>query len=322
MADGVVLLWAAIPPLIFLGYYYYRVPLAPPLSFLLLLFLVGAISGFVALGLEYVVDSVANGILDWRRIQRSLLGITLRQFGEIAPIEEGCKLLAVIIPYSCLQRQYQLSPSSIFLFTIAAALGFTAQENGIYLYFDTATVLDRSISTPVHAMFSAPWGYALGQYFLATAQLNHYKNAVVKAWIYSVIFHALVNVLSSAGRYSPPLGFLSYGLFPLLLWLFWRMEQLLRRVQGKRAINLISGYTAQHRYWQRGLVVFALILGGNAIFGLLLLARIISPLSLTQIFSGNILWFIISRVLVNLIFASLAWLIYLYLRIKASDRQL
>ncbi|QLE58256.1 PrsW family glutamic-type intramembrane protease [Nostoc sp. TCL26-01] len=321
MADAVVLLWAAIPPLIFLGYYYYRVPLAPPLLLLLLLFLVGAISGFAALGLEYIVDTIANGILAWRKIQRSLLGITLRQLLEIAPIEEGCKFFAVVIPYSFCRQRYQLPPSSIFLFTIASALGFTAQENGIYLYFDTATVLDRSISTPVHAMFAAPWGYALGQYFLATTQLRHYKNAVVKAWTNSVIFHALVNILSSAGRYAPPLGFLSYGLFPLLLWLFWQMEQLLRRVQGKRPINLISGYTPQHRYWQRGLVVFALILGGNAIFGWLLLARIISPLSLTQIFSGNILWFIISQVLVNLIFASFAWLIYLYLR-YAGDRHL
>jgi len=68
--------------------------------------------------------------------------------------------------------------------------------------------------------------------------------------------------------------FLSYGLFPFLLWMFWRMEGLLQRVQRKSPIILISGFTPIHRYWQMGLALFALILGGNAIFGFFLLARI------------------------------------------------
>ncbi|MBD2343951.1 PrsW family intramembrane metalloprotease [Anabaena subtropica] len=322
MTDLLLLLWAAIPPLIFLGYYYYRVPLAPPLSLLLWLFLVGAVSGFVALGLEYVFDTVANWVVNWQRMQRSLLGIALRQLIEIGPIEEGCKLLGVVVPNYYFQRRYRLPSSSVFLFTIAAALGFTAEENWIYLYHGTATVFDRSIGTPVHAMFSAPWGYALGRYLHAHERLNHYKNLFVRAGINSVIFHALVNVLSSAWRYSPPLRFLSYGLFPLFVWMFWRMEQLLRRVRGQRPLNLISGRTSQHRYWQRGLVLFALMLGGNAIFGIFLLARLLSPLSPSQIFSPDIFGFIVSRFLANFVFGILAWLIYLYLSYKDSDRYL
>lgn len=320
MDDLLIVLWAIFPPLIFLGYYYYRVPLAPPLSVLLWLFLAGAISGFFALGLEYVVDTVANWVVNWQRMQRSLFGIALRQLISIGPIEEGCKLLAVVTANAYFQRRYRLPPSSVFLFTIAVALGFTAEENWIYIYHGTATILDRSIGTPVHAMFSAPWGYALGRYLHATERLNHYKNLLVRAGINSVIFHALVNILSSAWRYRPPLRLLSYGLFPLFVWMFWRMEQLLRQVKGLRPINLISGNSRQHRYWQRGLLLFALMLGGNAIFGLFLLARLISPLSILQVFSPDFFWLIMSRVLINLSYGFLAWLIYLYLRRGASDR--
>lgn len=320
MDDFLIVLWATLPPLILLGYYYYRVPLAPPVSVLLWLFLAGAISGFLALGLEYVFDTVANWVVNWQRMQRSLFGIALRQLISIGPIEEGCKLLAVVTTNFYFQRRYRLPPSSVFLFTIAVALGFTAQENWIYTYHGTATILDRIIGTPVHAMFSTPWGYALGRYLHATERFNHYKSWFVRAGINSVIFHALVNTLSSAWRYSPPLRFLSYGLFPLFVWMFWRMEQLLRQVKGLRPINLISGNTPQHRYWQRGLVLFALMLGGNAIFGLFLLARLISPLSPLQVFSPDFFWLIMSRVLINLSYGILAWLVYLYLRRGASDR--
>lgn len=310
MTDFLLLLSAVIPPLLLLFYYYYRVLTAPSLLRLLLLFICGAISGFIALSLEIGFETVVN----WRQFNSSLPGIALRQLVEIGPIEEGCKLVTVLIPTYYLQRRYQLRPSTVFLFTIAVALGFTAQENWIYLFYNTASILDRSIGTPVHAMFSAPWGYALGM------RLDNNRNLLLRAWLNSVVCHALVNVLSSAWRYSPPLHFLSYGFFPFLLWMFWRMEQLLRKVEGKPPITLISGQTRQHRYWQRGLVVFALMIGGNAIFGLFLLARDLSPLSLEQLFYPKVMWFILSRFLINLNFAVIAWLIYRSLRRSAQQR--
>ncbi len=235
-------------------------------------FIIGAISGILALSLEWIFEIVANWVVDWHQIKRLLPGIALRQLVEVGPIEEGCKLAAVFVPTYYLQRKYRLLHSSVFLFTIAVALGFTAEENWIYLFYDTGSILDRTIGTPVHAMFSAPWGYALGIYISSNTRLNRDKKFIFRAWLNSVICHALVNVLSSAWRYSLPLSFLSYGLFPFLLWMFWRLEQLLRKVQGKPVITLISERTPQRRYWQRSLVLFALVLGGNAIFGLFLLA--------------------------------------------------
>ncbi len=320
LSDLSLLLWAAIPPLLLLGYYYCRVPFAPPLLKLLMFFIIGAISGLLALRLEWVFETVANSFVDWQQIKRWLPGVALRQFVEIGPIEEGCKLAAVVVPTYYLQRKYRLLRSSIFLFTIAVSLGFTAEENWIYFFHGTASVFERTIGTPVHATFSAPWGYALGIYISSNTRLNQDKRFIFRAWLNSVICHALVNVLSSAWGYSLPLRLLSYGLFPFLLWMFWRLEQLLRKVQGKPVITLISDRTIQRRYWQRSLVLFALVLGGNAIFGLFLLVRKISPLSPSKLFDSYILWFIFSRFLLNLFFGVLAWGIYRYLRHSARRR--
>lgn len=319
MDNLTLLLWATIPPLIFLSYCYYRVEFAPALLCLLLFFIAGAISGGVALGLQWLVEIAFNSIGNWQQIQRSLFGAVLRQLVEIGPIEEGCKLAAVMIPTSYLHRRYRLRASTILLFTIAVALGFTAEENWIYLYHGTASILERSIGTPVHAMFSAPWGYALGIYLASTIRFNRGRNLIFATLINSIICHALVNILSIAWRYPAPIKFLSYGFFPFLLWMFWRLEQLLRKVQGKQPIILVAGRTIQHRYWQRGLIFFALMLGGNAIFGLFLLARIISPLRLSQLFDPQILQFILSRGLLNFMFAFVAWVVYFYM-INAGDR--
>ncbi len=115
------------------------------------------------INLELVFERVANHVVDWQRMQRVFAGVMVRQLIEVGPIEEGCKLLAVLLPTYYLQRRYRFRATSVFLFTIAVALGFTAEENWIYLFHGTGSIVERIISTPVHAMFSAPWGYALGR---------------------------------------------------------------------------------------------------------------------------------------------------------------
>ncbi|MDF5715926.1 MAG: PrsW family glutamic-type intramembrane protease [Rhizonema sp. NSF051] len=314
-------LWAVIPPLLLVVYYYYRIPTAPSLLRLLLFLIFGAISGLLALSLEWVFETAVNLVVDWQKMQRVFLGVALRQLLEISPIEESCKLMAVIVPTYYLQRRYQLRPSTIFLFTIAAALGFDAEESWIYLSYDTASILERLIGTPVHALLSSPWGYALA-ISIGSNIRSHDKNRklLASSWLNSVICHALVNTLSSAGSFTFPLRLLSYGLFPFFLWMFWRLEQLLRRVQAKIPLTLISGNTPYRRYWQRGLVVFALMLGGNAFFGLFLLAKKLEPLSPSQLFYPDILLFILRNLTLNLIFGFLAWFIYQYLR-RAKSRK-
>lgn len=312
MVDSSLLLWAVLPPLLFLLIYYFRTPTAPPLLQVLLFFIFGGISGFLALGLEWVVN--------WQQIQHSLPSVVLRQLVEVGPIEEGCKFLAVVAPTYNLQRRYRLRASTVFLFTIAVATGFTAEENWIYFVHGTASTVERLIGTPVHAMFSAPWGFVLGVYVSASTRLNRDRNLIPRAWLNSVFCHALVNILSISWGFPLPLRFLSYGLFPFLLWMFWRLEQLLRRTRGQRPINLISGYKPQERYWQRALVLFTLILGGNAVYRLLILAKKLSPLRSPQLLESYMSRFISTQLLLSLSFGVLAWVIYSYLEAE-SRRQ-
>ncbi len=317
---GQLILWAVVPPLLLLAYYYRRISPTLPLSRLLLFFVFGALSGLVALGLEWGFEYLANSFGDWDKITQSLAGVALRQLVEVGSIEEGCKLGSVVLLQYWHRsgneyQRFKLSrPSSVFLFTIAAALGFTAEENCVYFINSTASIFDRLIGTPVHALFAAPWGYALGIASNTSINFGRYRGVIARAWLNSVICHALVNILSIAWSYSPPLSYLSYGLFPFLLWMFWRLENLLRKVQRQPAIVLISGFSPIQRYWQKGLVVFALLLGGNTIFGLFLLVRSLNFMSLSQIFYPNVLLFLVSRFLLNLIPGIIAWVIYRYLR--------
>ncbi|MGJ5675162.1 MAG: PrsW family intramembrane metalloprotease [Nostochopsis sp.] len=322
MADISLFLWAVAPPLLLLVFYYLRFANSPSLVRLLLFFVVGAISGLIALSLEWLVETQLNSFVAWRQISHTLMGVALRQLLEVGPIEEGCKLAIVVaLGWYFQHRQYRLRPSTVFLSTITVALGFTAEENWIYFINDTASMIERAIATPVHAMFSAPWGYALALSLENKTRLRRSHPNITKAWLNSVVCHAIVNVLSTAWRYPQPLFFLSYGLFPFLLWMFWRLEYLLRKVQRIPTLTLISGYTPQQRFWQRGLVVFALMLGGNALFGLFLLVRSLNSLSYIQFFELNILWFILSRLLLNLAFGLLSWKIYHYLRTQVRSKR-
>jgi RsiW-degrading membrane proteinase PrsW (M82 family) len=318
--DLSLVLWAIIPPLLFLWFYDRRISAPPPPFQLLCLFVFGAISGFVALGLEWAVEIAANSVINWAKIQRYFVGFALRQLVVISPVEEGCKFAAVIIPIGYFQRSYRLRTSTVFMFTIAAALGFTAEENWVYWFHGTAPILERIISTPVHSMFVAPWGYALGRYLFFRSRLNKDRILIFTAWLNSVLFHALVNILSRSWVYPRPISFLGYCLFPFLLWLFWRLEQFLRKSQGKRPITLISGNTPKQRFWQRCLIVCSLVLGGNAIFGWFILVRKLSPLRPIQIFEPDIFWFILREIFLTLGLGVLAWVIYRYLRNLARRR--
>jgi RsiW-degrading membrane proteinase PrsW (M82 family) len=236
-----------------------------------------------------------------------------------------------------LRKQNPQYSSHIFFYGISLCLGFTTQENYLYLSNGTASIFERVIGTPFHILFAAPWIYSIALWVTFTdenrincrglAMLNPYKilylpEKICKLrypWLNSIICHAAVNLLAIAPIYSKSLSFLSYGLFPFLLWMFWRLEKLFRLIQGKPPIILVSGRTPQHRYWQRGLILFALILGGNAIFGMFLLWQIVSPLIERNIFDQQILVFILTRASLNLVFALIAAGIYRYLLPKSGQ---
>jgi RsiW-degrading membrane proteinase PrsW (M82 family) len=315
--------WAVAPPLLFLAYYYLHVLTAPTMLRLLLFFIFGAASGFIALHLEWVFDLVANRFTNWNGLERSLYGIALRQLLEIGPIEESCKMLTVIIPCLFFKRSLQLRASTIFLCTIAIALGFTAEENWIYFANNpdkTSLVMERAIGTPVHPMLSAPWGYIVAISIVPRRPFKGYGKILTTAWLNSVICHAIVNILSSAWRFSLPTSLLSYFFFPFLVWMFWRLQQLLRQVQSKPPVILVSGKTLKQRNFQKGLVLFTLMLGGNAIFSIFLMIRNFMSFEKQQIlYSGNF-QNITFYLLQSLIYTVIAISIYFYLRYSAKRR--
>jgi RsiW-degrading membrane proteinase PrsW (M82 family) len=296
--------------------------LLPPRStlfFIFSFFTLGVISGLLALGLQLRFASLTGQIPDWQRFTRTLLGGSLRQLFVIAPIEEGCKFAITFIPVYYLQIRDRLRSRSIFLFAIAVCMGFSTQENVVYIFHDPESFFDRIIGTPFHTLFSTPWVYILSKYAFKSSHQQDSRKYLCFAGLNSVICHAVVNLLSTAGEYARNLQFLSYGLFPFLLWMFWRFEQFLHLVQNKPITFLISGLTRQHRYWQRGLALFTLMLGGNAIFGMFVLAKIVSPLLSRNIFDAEILWLIVSRTAVNIILGIVAGGIYFYLRNSAKN---
>ena len=322
-----LIFWAIAPPFLALAYYCCQVRQVP-VPQLLLGFLLGSLTGLVALGLEWAFEFLAQSLLPWQQITRSLLGAGLRQLVEIGPIEEGCKLVGVFLLVVGLRQWQPRSPSTstVLLYTIAVALGFTAEENLLYLFNGVASTFDRTIGVAVHAWFAAPWGYALGR------TLNRSKHSLAPffkqgwgdlfpAWLNAIACHALVNTFSIAWRYDPPIQLLSYGLFPFFLWMGWRLNSLLKRSQDQSPPTLISGNTPQECYWQRGLILFVLMLGGNAIFGWFLLGRSLGTVSWAQLVAtSDLLRFTLSRFALNLIPAAIAWFIYRYLRRK-GDRK-
>nr|MBW4503873.1 PrsW family intramembrane metalloprotease [Scytonema hyalinum WJT4-NPBG1] len=161
---------------------------------------------------------------------------------------------------------------------------------------------------------------ALGISIGSNIHLHRCHQNIPRAWLNAVICHALVNVLSISGRYPIPLRLLSYGLFPFLVWMFWRLEQLVRSLQGKQAIALISSRTPQQRFRQQALVLLTLMLAGNALFGLFVLAKSLSFLGPSQLLYPDVISFTLSRLLLYLSLGLLAWVIYRSLRRSAQRR--
>ncbi|MBW4487146.1 MAG: hypothetical protein KME12_05085 [Trichocoleus desertorum ATA4-8-CV12] len=65
--------WAIAPPLLALAYYCCQVRQVP-VPQLLLGFLSGGLAGLAALGLEWSFEFLAQSLLPWQQITRSLLG--------------------------------------------------------------------------------------------------------------------------------------------------------------------------------------------------------------------------------------------------------
>ena len=99
-----LILWGVIPPLFLLLYYFHRVSNSPSLFRLLIFFVLGGISGGIALGLQWNVEIFLSTFTNWQSVRGNFAVEIWRQLVKIGPIEETCKFAAVFVPAWCVKN--------------------------------------------------------------------------------------------------------------------------------------------------------------------------------------------------------------------------
>jgi PrsW family intramembrane metalloprotease len=214
--------------------------------------------------------------------EQALFSQVLWQTVVVAPAAEACKFAAVVLPIWWLMRRYQqvpAQPSTVWLATIAVALGFAAQANLVALWYQRAPVIYLLLSLPMQAIFSAAWGFALG---FALGRLGRHREYSAKwlmqSWLAACFCHGAWNGLVVLSRLpgqfmQPPLlpltsAHLWYFLFPWALWLWWQTERMLMRSQGEVAPQLMTATTTRGQWGQSLIIVCCLGFGGAALYAL------------------------------------------------------
>src|SRR5262249_27845266 len=113
----------------------------------------------------------------------------------VGPIEELLKLMVVY--FYAYRRQEFDEPLDGVIYSAAAALGFAAVENIVYLAEnDPRLVLLRGpLSNPGHALFSAIWGLSLSR---AKARPNLTRERlpiIARGWVFASLLHAVFDTL-------------------------------------------------------------------------------------------------------------------------------
>ncbi len=127
------------------------------------------------------------------------------QFVFIAPvIEELLKFWTV--RWAVFDRVEFDEPVDGIVYAAAAALGFAAAENVLYLLrayrMDAETVATLAIiraflSVPGHALWSAMWGYALG--FAKFSDRKRGRELIVKGLLLAAALHGIFNLVCLSG---------------------------------------------------------------------------------------------------------------------------
>ncbi len=162
----------------------------PAIGVLLLSFILGGAATIPALLLNVKGQSLIQAFFDRGFVSRILV-----LFLIVGPIEELLKLCVVYF-YAYRQQEFD-EPLDGVIYSAAAALGFAAVENIVYLAEnDPRLVLLRGpLSNPGHALFSAVWGLALSR---AKAQPNLARERypiILRGWIYASLLHSLFDAL-------------------------------------------------------------------------------------------------------------------------------
>ena len=110
------------------------------------------------------------------------------------PVEEGAKLISVLMIPS-VRKSIKNSKTGVFV-VVLCAFGFAMVENIRYFSLYEQFMIYRA--NPAHAVFSAVWGKALGEWFnkqisfMKFLKYLFYGMALHAAWNYFASFHGII----------------------------------------------------------------------------------------------------------------------------------
>jgi RsiW-degrading membrane proteinase PrsW (M82 family) len=211
METEIVLLLALAPIIFWLCYFYSRDRYEPePLRWIVIIYVFGIIITIPVALIEGIIGLIVGDFL---------IAVV------VAPIVEEYSKYFVVRNTVFRTRQFN-EPVDGIIYAAAVGLGFATLENVIYVLSSLETsflfavqtgVIRALISVPGHVLFSAIWGYALGQ---ARFTPGAAKDGTIKrGLILAMISHALFNLLLF---HNVGFAVLLLVLVPSLWWLIMR----------------------------------------------------------------------------------------------------
>jgi RsiW-degrading membrane proteinase PrsW (M82 family) len=187
MDTGIILLLALAPAIFWLWYFYTRDRYEPePLPWIVTVYLLGIIITIPVALVEGIIGLIVTDFL---------IAVVA------APIVEEYAKFFVVKNTVYRTREFD-EPIDGIIYAAAVGLGFATLENIIYVFssletsflFAVQTSIVRAlISVPGHVLFSAMWGFALGQ---ARFTPGAARDGVVRRGLFmAMLSHALFNFL-------------------------------------------------------------------------------------------------------------------------------
>ncbi len=217
-----ILTLSLLPCVLWLWYFYTRsIYKRDPLHLVALTFLLGGAATLVALPLNLLGQSLVLRLIGGRKFAEVAV-----VFLVVAPVEELCKLLAVYV-YAWRHQEFD-EPLDGVIYSAAAALGFAAVENIIYLSQSgpSLLLLRGPLSNPGHVLFSALWGLSLSRARAAPNILTQRLGIVARGWLLAVVLHAIFDSLLVAVDEVGPIIFpvILGAMIALFLWVRSRIH--------------------------------------------------------------------------------------------------
>lgn len=173
---------------------------------------------------------------------KTMLGTVLVSFVCIGVIEEGCKLIPVLI-FAWRKEEFKNENDGI-VYAAMSALGFAALENFLFVMkFGFATGVARAfISVPVHCAFGVIMGYYLGRAH-KSLDARAKKINLAKAYFLPTLLHGLFDALVLTKSWTMIFA-LPMTIFLVILMVKYRRAG---RALAKRAVAQFEEITGLHR---------------------------------------------------------------------------